>query len=432
MKGLFFTYSLTYGGAVVSVFYPFIGLLIYICFSIIKPPAMWYWSVPIGNYDRIIGVAMLLGWVIKGTGNWRLGRATAVVLCLAAFHFWGIVGWAGSDVPSLAQLYVEQQTKTVLPFLVGITLISSLSHLKQIAWVIALSSGYLAYELNYFFYCGYNRVQEEGFGGMDNNCVAVAMVTAVGVSMFLGFAERRIWLKALAFLSAVLSAHVVMFAFSRGGMLGLVSLGVVAFLIIPREPKHYLIFALLLILAFRLAGTQVRDRFMSAFVDPEERDLSANTRLEMWGYCIQTMKKSPVLGCGPNHWMIQCERLGARPILAHSIWLQCGAELGIPGLALLLAFYGTCVARLWPLTRRKAAVADPWLSNAGRMVIASIAGFAVAGSFVSLVGLELPYYVVLLGAGVLKVASTSPPPEPPGEHGDEPIAENRLAVAGQM
>jgi hypothetical protein len=89
------------------------------------------------------------------------------------------------------------------------------------------------------------------------------------------------------------------------------------------------------------------------------------------------------------------------------------------------------VALLWPLTRRKAVVADPWLSNAARMVIASIAGFAVAGSFVSLIGLELPYYVVLLGAGVLKVVSTSPPPDSPGEYGDEPVAEERLAIAGQ-
>ena len=46
MKGLLFTYLLTYGGAVVSLFRPFHGLLIYICFAIIKPEALWYWSVP--------------------------------------------------------------------------------------------------------------------------------------------------------------------------------------------------------------------------------------------------------------------------------------------------------------------------------------------------------------------------------------------------
>jgi hypothetical protein len=38
------------------------------------------------------------------------------------------------------------------------------------------------------------------------------------------------------------------------------------------------------------------------------------------------------------------------------------------------------------------------------MVIASITGFAVSAQFVSLVGLEAPYYVVLMGAGALKLS----------------------------
>jgi hypothetical protein len=40
------------------------------------------------------------------------------------------------------------------------------------------------------------------------------------------------------------------------------------------------------------------------------------------------------------------------------------------------------------------------------MVIAALVGFSVAAQFVSLVGLESPYYVVLLGAGALKLTST--------------------------
>jgi len=39
-----------------------------------------------------------------------------------------------------------------------------------------------------------------------------------------------------------------------------------------------------------------------------------------------------------------------------------------------------------------------------RMVIASLVGFMVSSQFVSLEGLELPYYVVMIGAATLKVA----------------------------
>ena len=45
----------------------------------------------------------------------------------------------------------------------------------------------------------------------------------------------------------------------------------------------------------------------------------------------------------------------------------------------------------------------PELANACRMVIAALVGFMVAAQFVSLAGLEIPYYVTLVGAGYLKL-----------------------------
>ena len=77
VKGLLFTFLLTYGGGLVSLFNPFVGLLIYICFAIIKPESLWYWSVPAGNYSRIVFGALFVGWAMAGFGSWRLGRARA-------------------------------------------------------------------------------------------------------------------------------------------------------------------------------------------------------------------------------------------------------------------------------------------------------------------------------------------------------------------
>ena len=334
-------------------------------------------------------------------------------------------------MPSLAWFALIQQTKIVLPFLVGISLINSVSKLKALAWVITFSQGYLAYELNLSYYAGYNRVAREGFANMDNNCVAIAMVTGVGVAMFMGMNERRLWLKALAFLSAILMAHVVMFSWSRGGMLGLIVLAVSSFFLVPRQPKHYLAVLLLLLLGWRLAGDQVVDRFMTVFVDPEERDTSSKTRLEYWGYCLDTRKRNPMVGSGPGHWHLECQRRNVTVVYGHSIWLQCGAEYGVPGLALLLGFYGLCVVRLWPMTRRRAKIPDPWFPNIARGVIASLTGFAIAGSFVSLLGLELPYYIVMLGAGVLKVASQSPPALSPPPSPEAPTRQPEPALSGR-
>src|SRR5205823_14471517 len=73
MKGLLFTYLLTYGGALAALFNPFHGLLVYVCFAIVRPDKMWFWSVPEGNYSRIVGIALLLGWLAHGCGCWHFG-----------------------------------------------------------------------------------------------------------------------------------------------------------------------------------------------------------------------------------------------------------------------------------------------------------------------------------------------------------------------
>jgi O-antigen ligase len=248
---------------------------------------------------------------------------------------------------------------------------------------------------------------EEGFGGMDNNCNAIALVTCVGLAFFLGLHADRWWQKAAAFAAVTLMAHAILFSNSRGGMLALAVTGLVAFLLLPKQPKHYLMFALAVAVVARLAGPPVWNRLSETVDQSGALDESAESRVQLWSACLDSMKKHP-LGVGPDHFPLIVDQYGfRRGKEAHTLWLQVGAELGIPGLFLLGAFYGSCIGRLWPLTRPSYRVADPWLRYLARMVIAALIGFAVSAQFVSLKILEAPFYVTLIGAGVLKLASRS-------------------------
>src|SRR5262249_40847464 len=131
---------------------------------------------------------------------------------------------------------LEALTKVLLPFLVGITIIDSVKKLKQLAWVIVLTEGYVAFYLNECYFNGYNLLWEEGFGGMDNNCNAIAFVTCIGLAFFLGLTTEKWWLKALAFALGALMAHAILFSFSRGGMLALIVTGLVSFVLLPKRP----------------------------------------------------------------------------------------------------------------------------------------------------------------------------------------------------
>jgi probable O-glycosylation ligase (exosortase A-associated) len=406
MKGVFFTFGLCYGGALISLFNPFVGLLVYVCFAIVKPEAMWFWSVPQGNYSRIVAVALLIGWVGKGFGNWRFGRASTIVVALVAYSLWALLAATWAIDPSKSWEFLEALAKIVLPCLVGITIIDSVAKIRLLAWVIALSQGYVALELNLTYFSGYNRLWEDGFAGMDNNSVAISLVTCTGLAFFLGLETPKLWLKGLALAAAAFMGHAILFSFSRGGMLALAVTGVVSFLILPKRPKHYLMFAIAALTVISLAGPQVVARFSTTFAGEEARDSSAQSRLELWSACWDLMTKHP-LGIGPDQFGMFVHEYGFQPgKQAHSLWMQQGAEVGFMGLGCLLSFYGLCIVRLWPLTRERCLVPDPWLRTASRMVISSLVGFAVSAQFVSLTTLEAPYYIAMVGAAVLKLCSS--------------------------
>jgi O-antigen ligase len=224
---------------------------------------------------------------------------------------------------------------------------------------------------------------------------------------FFFFSSNKWWQKALAAVSCALLVNAIMFSFSRGGMLGLICTGLAAFILIPKKPFHYAIFTVGVLVALRLAGPESLERFYTTFADKEERDTSAESRLDLWKDCLTLAIESPLLGVGPRHFPHYAGVRFGWPYgkEAHSLWFQGMAELGFVGIGFLVAFYILCMWRLWPLTRDSYWTSDPRVHDMARMVIASWTGFLVSSQFVTLEGLELPYYVVLVGAGILKVSA---------------------------
>jgi putative inorganic carbon (hco3(-)) transporter len=405
MKGLLFTYLLTYGGAIVSIFRPYHGFLIYVAFAILKPDYLWQWSVPEGNYSRIVALALLIGWSLHGFGSWRFGRGRAIVALLVTFWIWLMVGsiWAGN--PDRAWNLIEGLSKTFLPFVIGATLIDSVAKLKQLAWVIVLTQGYLGIEFN-LIYVNYEfSPLDFKFGGLDNNGIAITMVTVAGMALFLGLYAERWWQKAVALFLAAGMMHFVLFSMSRGGVTALIISGAVAFVLIPKTFKHYLVLAVVILLGVRLAGPEVRERFLTSFAKQEEADLAREMRVRQWSACWASMQQRP-FGVGPAQWPFTCPEYGLPlGMAAHSTWMQVGAEEGIPGLMCLLGFYLVCVMRLWRLAWSDGVGQDPAFAYLARMVIASVAGFIVSAQFVSLEGVETPYYIALIGVGVLRLST---------------------------
>lgn len=429
MKGLYFTYLMTAGGSLISFISPFHGLLAYVGFAIVKPEAMWPWAVPPGRYSLIIALSMLIGWSYTKRATFQLGQSWGIVTAISAFLVWSTIGAVVAPNQKEGWDFVEGLFKIVVPFIVGLTTIDSTAKLKQLAWVMVLSQGYVAFELNMDYFRGYNSLATSGFGSLDNNSAAIGMVTGLGVATFLGLQAEKFWHKTTALACAGLMAHAVLFSLSRGGMTAMIVSGATAFLIIPKQPKHYLGFALIAMLGLAAAGPEVRARFATAFEKKDgEREASAQSRLDLWRDCWDVMQKQPVMGCGPNQWPMIAPNYGW-PLgkEAHSLWMQTGAEQGFVGLAMLGSFYLICMWKCWVMCWRRTVVSDPFLKTCAQMALAGLTGFVVSAQFVSLEFLELPYYVVLLAAGALKVHSVRRPFEELDAY-EQQAAESQLAA----
>jgi probable O-glycosylation ligase (exosortase A-associated) len=413
MKGLILTYLLAVGGTILSLGQPLIGLLVYIIFSIVRPQVLFAWAGDMNDMSLIVGIALLVGWAFKGLGRWTFGRAGLPTWCLLAFFGWFTLSALFAADPVFAFGSVIERAKVVLPFLVGITLIRSERWISALAWTIVLAHGYLGAEMNWSYFNGYNRAQAEGLLG-DNNSFAVSMVAAVGPAIFLALSTKRWWKKGLAFGCALLCIHTVLLTFSRGGILSLAITGVVMAVLMPKRPTYLLALVLTGAIAFRLMGPEVTARFMTTFASDEQRDESAESRIELWGDCLTVMERHPVFGVGPWHWPRIAPEFGwPEGKQAHSFWMQLGAECGIPTLLFLVLFYAVTAGRSWSMARRSRGTE---YEAYGLYVVSGLTGFIVSAQFVSMEGLEVPYYIALVGVAALKLkgeqeATTSAPEE---------------------
>src|SRR5689334_22464755 len=118
MYGLILIYVLTFAGAVAALRRPLIGLYVYVGFAVLRPQFIFGFAGDLSNISLIVGVAVLIGWAIKGFGSWQFGRGKPVVIAFLAFTVWFMMSSAQAIEPARSFDSVWQLSKLVLPFLV--------------------------------------------------------------------------------------------------------------------------------------------------------------------------------------------------------------------------------------------------------------------------------------------------------------------------
>ncbi|MEO7191333.1 MAG: O-antigen ligase family protein [Vicinamibacterales bacterium] len=408
MKGLILTYLLAAWGTVAGIWYPIVGLYVYIGFAILRPQSIFAFAGDISGISSWVGITMLVGWMFRGFGSWRFGRGRSIVVTLLLFVTWFTLSAIQAIDTDVAFQSMVNVSRFVLPVLMGATLLASPESRRRMIWIIVLAQGYVSFEMNLAYVRGFN-IASEGFGGMDNNCFAASLVVTIGPAIALVIASKRWPERLLAGLCTALILHTTLLTFSRGGLMGLLAVGVVAFVMMPKRPSYLGVILLVGLLAIRLTGPQLYARYSSIFASSDERDGSAESRLDLWSDCLKVVGQYPMFGVGPANWRVVASQYGwAEGKSAHSVWMETAAETGIPGSLLLLSFFTIAALKLWPVARTRFTDenrSDVAIATGG---VLSAVGFIVSGQFVSVPGLEVPYYVVMVGVAVLKAQKPAP------------------------
>jgi O-antigen ligase len=410
MKGTIVVLAISALGTVVAPIYPVVGLALYIGLALLRPDYIWSTGY-FDNVSLVVGIAMLIGWALRGFGNWRLGRGWLPVIGILGFWTFLVVSGLFAPHQIIAREFVQLISKIILPVLVGATTVKTTKELKALVWVMVIIEGYVAWEMNLSYFQGYNRAEEDGFGGMGRAVFATSLVAMMWPAIALIIDSKRLWQKAIAGVATLLIFHTILLTFSRGGMLGLIASAAVAFLLLRKRGWHYAGVLVALLVAYRLVGVGVVERFQTTFASQEERDDSAESRLHLWRDCLTLAIEHPLVGVGPDAFGKFAPRFGWPPGKeGHNLWMQTAAELGFPALFFLVFFYVAGMPGLVVLARGHPKTDDErFLTMIAWASVSALVGFMASAVFVSVARMEASYYVAMLGAIALNLYPRTAP-----------------------
>ena len=182
------------------------------------------------------------------------------------------------------------------------------------------------------------------------NQMAGFLVVLVPLAIALSLRFTRRWLRILAIVFVPLALAAIIFSYSRGALVGLVALSLLA----VRSPRLWPLLCAGLVTMALLSPGVWRDRVAGAgSLDSPE----IASRVEIWGAAIDGFAQRPVLGWGLNNFQeiyVSLERPGRGylgsgafdvPETAHNLYLNTLAEQGLVGLAALIVL-GIGILRL--------------------------------------------------------------------------------------
>ena len=292
--------------------------------------------------------------------------------------------------------------RRILVFYMVVWTLTTPKRIQATVWMVLLLSAFLAFQATLQALTGvswggqtpepgYAEIRVRWYGDWDGpNVFGILFVIATGFAMEYIFGPHRLWVRLVAVAFSFSYVVAIFFTNSRGAVLAMVCMVMFYF-----KSRFKNVFAIgitaLVVGALFVLGP-------SRMGEVSSKESSAHERTWLWEQGLTLLRQNPVLGVGRGQFSHRVDL----NLIAHNNYVQNFAETGLLG-------YFCFISLLWFsfkgnfLLNNPRYNSSPQLAAYGRMMMASLVGYAAATFFV-VMELDLLYFILGLCASVYLVA----------------------------
>ncbi len=319
-------------------------------------PAFWWWGKGLvsltASWNLVAAIILLisLGANVanrrpKANDGWAQTCFYALAFCLAnaaAVHF-ALASW-----PEHSWIFLDLMAKQTIICIVIYYAVQTTQDLRHFLMAIMLGCCFVGFQVVYAGQGHMEKGRLEGVfipGGSDANGLSGALSMGLPIAGYFLLQGKSVYLKIVAIASAVLILETILRCNSRGAYLGCLSSGGWLFLSTSGKARlRALIIGLLGIVAFLLMAKNeaIWDRLMTVSARAEERDNSAQERIEYWKASLKMISNYPLGSGGEAAFMSPLGKTYISHLrkdefrAVHNGYLDITASWGVQGLLLFL------------------------------------------------------------------------------------------------
>lgn len=374
-----------------------------------------------GSVPKLAGLLLIVSWMAtvatrEGDGGRRFlvthhGYAAALVLFLT----WVALSALWAEDTGLVVNAVERYAQNMLLLPVVFTAVRERRHAVWVlAAFVAAALASTAYGIAVPVAPAPGEVSRLGGAVGDSNETATVLVAAIVLAVaLLGVARRSPLLSVAALSAATLALAGLVNTLSRAGLLAFGIMLLAASLLGGRWRRY--------ITALAVLGVAATFGYFLVLAPPSARNRVQSTdssgRTDLWTIAWRAAQDNPVRGLGAGNFQVssvhylvrpgattRADFIVTTPKVAHNLYLEQLADVGIVGLGLFSAILALSMGYTLAAARAFARLGDPRMEMVSRAVLIALVATLAADFFVSAQFSKQLWILLALGPALLAVA----------------------------